>query len=125
MTQAIPGAVLLGRGTVQYDPKRADPARGFGPFEVHPQRVKLETIDSVRLEHNGDWIVLVPPELCLGDRALRYLAFTEKRGGREAAEMWAALQNAELPTRVVDLAGLESTSRHTAESVQARLDAHR
>lgn len=102
-------------GAIAYRPARAIADRGFGPFEVHPQKISEKRDGSVELRHNGDWIVIDP------DGA--FFAFKQARGGRQTAERFAASLNGSLPTRVVDLADAEHTSIHTAESVQAELDA--
>jgi hypothetical protein len=111
---------LRAGGDVRYDPQRADPGSGFGPHEVHPQRIAVVRDGCTQLEHNGDWIVLFQE-----GSELRYLAISEARGGRVTAEKLAAFRNDGLPTRVVDLAGKTSTSTHTSASVLAEIESAR
>ena len=101
-------------GDVAYRPVRALASRGFGPLEVHPQKLKHVENGCVDLRHNGDWLVV--------DRDGSFLAFKPERGGRASAERLAALNNGSLPTRIVDLSDEESISVHTCESVQGELD---
>lgn len=101
-------------GAIVYQPLRAASERGFGEWEVHPQKLPQFTAGSVELRHNGDWLAHHPNG---------YLAFKPRTGGREAAERFCALNNQDKPTRVVDLAESESVSRHTHESVSAELAA--
>lgn len=103
-------------GAVRYDPQRADSERGFGPYEVHPQRLPIVRDGAAQLEHNGDWLVLFPE-----GSPMASFAITATAGGRETAERLAAVRNDGLPTRVVGLDGDEVTSRHSADSVAAEL----
>jgi len=117
MTQAILEYEMTAGGDVCYEPQRAEPDSGFGPYEVHPQRVRVLRNGAAQLAYCGEWIVLFPP-----GSAQKYFAVTPAAGGRTTAEKLAALQNSGLPTRVVDLTGLEKTSLHTTKSVQSALD---
>lgn len=115
---------MTGGGAARYEPVRADPCKGFGPAEVHPERVPIEKDGKVTLEFNGHWRVDFAP----GTSPMSFFVFKDTRNGqpfnaKNAAEQLAALRNEGLPTRVVDYDGTESTSKHTAESVQAQLDA--
>lgn len=123
MSEILPDYVMHAGGAVGYDPVRAKPGSGFGPYEVHPQLLPATVDGSATLVPNGDWLVLFPEGgvEVQGGVTMRDLAFTKARGGRVAAEKLAALQNEGAPTRVVDLAGRESTSSHTADSVRAEL----
>jgi|SRR5580693_655483 1-acyl-sn-glycerol-3-phosphate acyltransferase len=118
MTQALISYEMKAGGAVTYSPLRADPSCGFGPYEVHPQMVQVVRDCCARLEHNGEWLCLFPE-----GETFQYLAFPPARGGKLTAERLAASYNAGQSTRVVHLDGSESTSTHTAASVQAELDA--
>jgi len=110
--QALPAFEGRGRSAVAYSPIRAPESSGFGPWEVHPQRLPVERDGTVALEHNGDWLAVSPDG---------WIAFKPERGGRVAAEKLCALQNAGAPTRVVHLNESESKSLYTAASVQSEL----
>ena len=112
-------ASLLGRTEVSYNPVRADTSRGFGAWEVHPEKVPGEENGSLCLKLNGHWRAQGPE----GAYPMRYYVFKPQHGGREAAEAYCASQNGDLPTRVIDMCGEESVSEYTAERVQAMLDA--
>lgn len=111
-------------GDAKYEPQRAPESLGFGPHEVHPQRIKKVVGRQVRFVHNGDWLLLLPGGMQTSEGGeLQCFAITPKMGGRETAERLAAFRNAGMPTRVVNLAGATSTSKHTRESVEAELSA--
>lgn len=117
------GYRLTGAGSIRYAPVVADPARGFGPHEVHPQKVPITCDGSTRLEHNGDWLVTLPRDgvEMTDDRRMTTLVITARAGGRVTAERLAAIRNGGLPTRVVDLADEEHVSLHTQDSVEREL----
>jgi hypothetical protein len=115
-TNWTPKAWCAGHGAVEYTPIHADPDRGLGDWEVHPQKIPHRDGNVVSLEHNGDWLA--------HHVSGAWLAFTPASGARAAAERMAALQNGGRQTRVVDLDESESFSAHTAQSVQAEIDAH-
>jgi hypothetical protein len=103
---------LTAGGAIAYTPAVAHPSRGFGPYEVHPQKLPCINADgSLDLKHNGDWMLLFADVRIATDDGRRLLNFviTAKHGGRQAAETLAYVRNAGKPTRVVDLAGVEHT----------------
>lgn len=104
-------------GNVVYRPACAAEECGFGRWEVHPQYFAVEEDGIIELKHNGHWLIV--------DRTVEtgksdYFAFKPNSGGRQAAEMMAAFRNFGLPTRVVDLCGLESVSQYTRDIVQKK-----
>lgn len=115
-----PIAAVLGQGAAHYTPIRAGRSCGFGPLEVHPNKVPVERDGSISLALNGEYLVV------WGDSKYERLAccgVDETLTARECAERLCALNNEDKPTRVIDLCGAESVSRHTRTSVQAELDA--
>lgn len=110
----------VGGGNVVYNPILASDGCGFGRWEVHPQLVPQPEGDSIALRHNGDWLI-VNRKPHRGE--IRFFAFKPNSGGRQGAEMMAALYNFDEPTRVVDLCGVQSVSSYTREIVQAKAKA--
>jgi hypothetical protein len=111
-------------GGVEYTPLRADPSSGWGPYEVHPQLTQRVKGGVASLEYEGEWAVIPPPggTVQLGGCHLKTLVCTVEGGGRDTAEKAAVLLNGpNTRTRVVDLAGRETASSNTFESVHAQL----
>ena len=117
--------VTRAAGTVGYSPRRAPAALGWGPFEVHPQRVACVINGSSRLVYEGEWLVL-PPEgekIVIGGVPLESLVCTMAGGGRAHAELLAVAWNEDRApgsrTRIVNLDGTDRASAHTRETVLA------
>lgn len=101
--------------TIKYSPSTAPETRGFGRWEIHPQKIPQLVDGSLELVYNGHWLAV--------DRAngkYPWLAWKASMGGKQGAEMWAALNNDGLPTRVVDLDESESKSIYTEEIVRQK-----
>jgi len=114
-----PVAALIGQGAAQYTPVKADPDRGFGLWEVHPNKVPVKENDSISLVWNGEYLSV--GELDGLPYQLASCGVNDIFTARECAERICALNNNGMPTRVVDHLGHESVSRHTTESVKAEL----
>lgn len=116
-TSFEPIAALAAQGQVSYTPRLAASSCGFGPLEVHPNKVPIVQDGCARLEHNGEYIVVWGPSIrerfaCCG--------IDENITALECAEIAAALNNNDLPTRVVDACGAEYTSRYTVSFLRKR-----
>lgn len=112
-----PLAALAGQGAVTYTPVRAAPSCGFGPLEVHPNRTPVVRGGAATLALNGEYLVVWGPSIrerfaCCG--------IDENIGALECAEIAAALNNGDKPTRVVTACGAEYTSRYTAKMLKER-----
>jgi len=115
-----PIAALIGQGAAQYSPQVADPDRGFGLWEVHPNKVPVKKDDTISLVWNGEFLSI--GELDGEPYQLASCGVNSILTARECAEMICALNNGDKPTRVIDHLGHETISRHTAASVKAELD---
>jgi hypothetical protein len=112
-----PIAAICAQGKVAYTPRLAAASCGFGPLEVHPNKVPFKRDGSVGLELNGEYLVVWGSSererfACCG--------IDENIGALECAEIAAALNNGDKPTRVVDACGAEYTSRYTAAFLAKR-----
>jgi hypothetical protein len=115
-----PLAALIGQGAAQYSPQKAPSEAGFGPWEVHPNKLPVKENDTVSVLWNGEFISL--GEIDGKPYQLVSCGINSEFTARECAERICALNNGDKPTRVVDHLGREHVSRHTAASVQAELD---
>jgi hypothetical protein len=115
-----PVAALIGHGAAQYTPQLAPPEAGFGPWEVHPNKVPVKENDTIFVVWNGEFLSI--GEIDGKPYQFASCGVNEIFTARECAERLCALNNGDKPTRVVDHLGRECVSRHTAASVQAELD---
>ncbi len=112
-----PISAVTAQGKVSYTPQLAEPSCGFGPLEVHPNKVPVERDGSLGLEFNGEYLVVWGPSV-----RERFVSANAEEGSSplEYAEIAAALNNGDKPTRVVDACGAEYTSRFTASMLRKR-----
>lgn len=116
-TSFEPIAAIAAHGQVHYVPRLADPSCGFGALEVHPNKVPVERDGRVELEYNGEYLVVWGPSIrerfaCCG--------IDEKTTALECAELLAAINNENKPTRVVDACGSVYTSRFSEAMLKER-----
>ena len=121
-----PIGAFEGAGAVSYSPMISPAARGFGVWEVHPNKTQTNDGKTVSLEWNGEYLAV---GRLLADDGLEYpysLACRDIPGkvtARVSAEILCALRNGDAPTRVVDCCGIESVSQHTKSSLSSAFPA--
>lgn len=112
-----PIAAISAQGSVSYAPRLAAPSCGYGPLEVHPNKVPVESEGSVSLALNGEYLVVWGP----GPKERFACCGVDKNiGPLECAEIAAALNNGSKPTRVVDACGAEYVSRYNEKMLKER-----
>lgn len=119
-----PWLTFFGDASVSYSP-HLDQSGKFGPWEVHPNKVKVTKDGSVSLEWNGEYLAIGYLVSDDGSETILYslacCGVKPNISACESAEMLCALRNGDMPTRVIDFCGNEYVSKHSASALESRM----